>query len=143
MIMSRRTLIAVSVIGVFVVFVLGMFARVYLITRRDRVLSAVCVPLHSESTKVYFSAPAGRYLGWFSSKPELHKSIWEPHCKLGEGKSVSVVIGGTVQQTPAINDYGSFSFQIRSGCEFMPSELTVTGKDSTNGHVYVNIAASF
>jgi len=121
----------------------GLFARAYLATRRERVLTAICIPVGGSETRLHFAAPTGRYVGWFSRTPELHKSIWEPHSKPPEVNSVSITMAQSAPTTLEISDYGSFTITIPKQSEFLSSELVVATTERLERRLYLNIRPSF
>jgi hypothetical protein len=134
------------VAGIFALIVLFgsiFFSNIYLTVRRDRVLTAICIPLTGGETRLHFSAPRGHYVGWFSLTPELHKSIWEPHAKPPEVNSVSIATSDSTRSTPDVSDYGSFTFDIHKEDEFRSSELVVTTAKTIGRPLYLNIRPSF
>ena len=60
------------------------FAHIYRFVRRERVITAICVPVVVGQTHLYFSIPQGHYFGFFTDVPNMHKNIFEPHSKPSE-----------------------------------------------------------
>lgn len=132
-----------AILVLLAVFGATFFACVYLTTRRERVLTAICIPLGGSETRLHFAAPKGHYVGWFSSTPELHKSVWEPHSKPPEVTSVSIAMGENSPTKLELSDYGSFKFDVSGDVEFLSSELIVAAAQHPDRRLYLNIRPSF
>ena len=131
------------IVALFVVFCSGFFAQVYLAVRTDRVNTAICVPIDRSETRLYFSAPKGLYLGWFSVAPELGRSLWKESSVSRGVDSVSIRMGENAPIEPEMSDRDSFTFNVPEEVEFQRSEVMVTAKEPLGKPLYLNIRPSF
>ena len=140
---TRKSLVVGGMLILIAVFASTFFADVYLTTRRQRVFTAICIPINGTETRFHFAAPRGRYIGWFSATPELRKSTSKPHSKPPEVDWVGITMGKITPIKPEVTDYGSFTFDVPKGAEFLSSELVVVTTEAIDRRLYLNIRPSF
>jgi hypothetical protein len=100
------------------------FAHVYRFVRRERAITAICVPVAVGQTHLYFRIPQGHYFGFFTDAPNMDKNIFEPRSKPSGIDLASIKIASRTN-TLEISDYGEFMFDIHPEEEFQPAELVV------------------